>query len=319
MAEPRDIRERVEDDPATDYARGRVVWDPVKSLWWGGHAGVALIFGPMLASLDAVAVWLLLSVVTLCGGHSLGMHRKLIHNSFGCPRWLERFGIWLACLVGLGGPMTMMRAHDLRDWAQRGEACHPFFSQHDTVLRDTWRQLHCRFELEVPPRFHFPDSLMRDPVMVWLQRTSMLQNGLLAVALFAPGGWAWVVWGVCVRVTISMLGHSLVGWFAHNWGHQGFTKPGAAVQGHDVPGMSLLTFGESYHSNHHAFPESANFALLTGQWDAGFWVLRQLKQVGLVWDLCGPEVRDGEVAPVATAHSPLAPRPVPALPRRRRW
>ena len=145
---------------------------------------------------------------------------------------------------------------------------------------------------------HWPDKLEHDSVMVWLQRTSMLQNVGLGIVLFALGGWAWVVWGVCVRVAVSMVGHSLVGWYAHNLGHRDWERPEAGVQGHNVRGMALATFGESYHNNHHAFPESADFGLMPGQWDAGFWVLRQFERVGLVWNVRRAAMGAEEAPPV---------------------
>ena len=302
MTGPRDIRRRVEDRPHTDYSKGRLRIAPVKATWFSANMIGTVIALLAFPSWQGAAVWLTLSILTLAGGHSLAMHRKLIHGSYDCPAWLEHFGIHLACLVGLGGPFTMMRAHDIRDWAQRQPDCHAFYSQHASIVRDTVNQLFMRFELETPPRFHFPDRLERDPWMVWLQRTSILQNALLALVLFAIGGWAWALWGVCVRVFTSMLGHSLVGWFAHNCGPQDWCKPEAGVQGYNVRGLSLFTFGEAYHNNHHAFPECANFGLMPGQWDAGYAVLRVLERFGLVWNLRHtPEVSPGDTATVRTA------------------
>ena len=60
--------------------RGDVVWDPVKSLWFLSHLGLALVVAPWLCSWSSVAVFVLLTGVTLCFGHSLGMHRLLMDN-----------------------------------------------------------------------------------------------------------------------------------------------------------------------------------------------------------------------------------------------
>src|SRR5579871_5893047 len=99
-------------------ARGTVRWAPAKSIWIGGMTASALL-APVCASWDAVALFFLTTGVTLCFGHSVGMHRRLIHRSFACPRWLERLCVYLGTLVGMAGPLGMVRAHDLRDWAQR--------------------------------------------------------------------------------------------------------------------------------------------------------------------------------------------------------
>ena len=124
----REIRDRIHPSAHSNTADGQLSWAPAKSLWFIAHALIWASLGTVFFSPAAFAAFLFLSILILCGGHSLGMHRKLIHDSFDCPLWLARFGAYLGTLVGLGGPFTMMRAHDLRDWAQRQDKCHPFFS-----------------------------------------------------------------------------------------------------------------------------------------------------------------------------------------------
>ena len=53
----------------------------------------------------------------------------------------------------------------------------------------------------------------------------------------------------------------------------------------DVPGISLLTMGEAWHNNHHAFPGSARLGLRTSQFDPGWWALIALRTLGLAWNL----------------------------------
>ncbi|MES7218697.1 hypothetical protein U6N72_12775, partial [Cutibacterium acnes] len=59
----------------------------------------------------------------------------------------------------------------------------------------------------------------------------------------------------------------------------------AAVQGRNVRLASLLTMGESWHNNHHAFPGSARLGLYPGEWDPGWWVLVFLRRLGLAWNI----------------------------------
>ncbi len=111
----------------------------------------------------------------------------------------------------------------------------------------------------------------------------MAQQLPLAALLFACGGWAFVFWGVCARVTAAVFGHWLIGHLAHNHGELVREIRGAAVQGRNVRFASLLTMGECWHNNHHAFPGSARLGLAPGEWDPGWWVLQALQRAGLVW------------------------------------
>ncbi len=61
------------------------------------------------------------------------------------------------------------------------------------------------------------------------------------------------------------------------------------MQGYNVPYFGLLTMGEAWHNNHHAFPASARLGLNPGETDPGWWVLQALKRIGLVWALKTPE------------------------------
>jgi fatty-acid desaturase len=268
-----------------DAIQATVHWSPVKSLWFFAMLAGWIGFGISHFTLDAFALFLITSAITLCGGHSLGMHRRLIHNSFSCPLWLERLGVYLGTLVGLGGPFSMMRSHDYRDWAQRQAACHDFFSHRLSLHRDFWWQVHCDLRLLQPPQYSYPDTLSTSRFYRALQATSMAQQLPWALLFFAIGGWGWVSWGICARVVVSIFGHWLIGHFAHGDNATDWRVEGAAVQGRNVPFCGLITFGECWHNNHHAFPGSAQIGVLKGQADPGWWTLLALQRLGLAWDI----------------------------------
>ena len=118
----------------------------------------------------------------------------------------------------------------------------------------------------------------------------MLQQLPWAAAFYALGGIPWVVWGIAVRVAASVTGHWLVGHFAHNRGPRSWHIEGAGVQGYNVPYCGLVTMGEAWHNNHHAFPASARLGIKPGEWDPGWWVLCALRRVGVVWNVRTPEM-----------------------------
>jgi stearoyl-CoA desaturase (delta-9 desaturase) len=272
-----------------DPSRGVVRWAPVKSLWIGGMTIAALIFGPLLFSWSALSLFLVTTGVTLCAGHSVGMHRRLIHNSFGCPLWLEYLCVYLGVLVGMAGPIGMTRQHDMRDWAQRQPDCHGYFGHRAGFWLDGWRQMHCELVLERPPAFQLEPRFEADRVYRFMERTWMLQQAPWAILFFLIGGWSWVAWGVCARVAVSVTGHWLVGHFAHREGPQTYVVEGASVQGHDVVIAGLISMGESWHNNHHAFPGSAKLGLHPGQVDLSWLLIRAFERLGLAWDIVTPE------------------------------
>jgi sn-1 stearoyl-lipid 9-desaturase len=268
---------------------GAVRWSPVKSLWWTGMLLGWVILGSIFFSWGAVAAFIVTCAVTLCLGHSIGMHRKLIHESFDSPLWVEKCLVYLGSLVGMGGPMTMMEAHDMRDWAQRLPSCHSFLSHQSGILKDFWWQLHCKLYLSQPPIYAVPERVSQDGFYRFVQQTSMLQQLPLGLLLFLIGGWGWVAWGICGRVTVSIFGHWLVGYFAHNSGGRDWQVNDAAVQGHNVPYCGIVTFGESWHNNHHAFPGSAKLGIYPGQADIGWLALKALEKIHLVNNLKEPK------------------------------
>jgi fatty-acid desaturase len=273
-----------------DASAGRVVWAPAKSLWHTLLATVAVAFAPLTASWSALAVFLVLTYMTLLLGHSVGMHRKLIHRSFDCPKWLERSLVYLGVLVGMAGPFGILRTHDIRDWAQREPSCHDFFSHRRSIWLDAFWQLNCQFNFERPPAFEVEQEVKSDIFYQWLERTWMLQQLPLALVLFLVGGWGWVGWGVCLRVTISVAGHWIVTYLTHNPGPSPRQVLGAGVQASNLNGYGLLTMGECWHNNHHAFPESARIGLERHEFDPGWLVIAALQRVGLVSRIGEPRV-----------------------------
>ncbi len=275
--------------PEADPLAAEVRWDPVRSFWNGGMMLAALVLGPLTFAWDAFLVFLVTSAVVLCTGHSVGFHRRLIHRSFDCPKWLERLLVWSGTAVGMGGPLWTIRVHDTRDWAQRQARCHDYLSHRRGFWTDAWWNLHCKLRLRHPPGFDPGPGIADDRFYVFLENTWMLQQLPIALLLYALGGWPWVVWGVCVRVTACTTMHWYIGRVAHTRGPQSWLVDEAGVQAHDVPLFAIPTMGESWHNNHHAFPASARHGHYPGQADPGWRFIQALQWLGLAWNVQTPE------------------------------
>jgi fatty-acid desaturase len=289
---------------------GRPVIDPPKAAWNGAMLVAAVILGPLTFNWRALALFVGLTYVTLLVGHSVGMHR--IHRTFRCSKPVERLLIYVGVLVGLSGPFGVIRVHDTRDWAQRQPQCHDFFAHRRALWLDLFWNLACRFDFERPPRLTIEPNLADDPWYRFMERTWRLHQLPLAAILYLGGGWSWVVWGVAVRIIASTAGHWTVTYFCHNPGAGRWRVKGANVQAANLPGLGFVTYGECWHNNHHAFPESARIGLEPGQTDPGWWLISLMAKAGLAHDVGTPRAGDSRedllLAPEALAPSaPLTP------------
>lgn len=273
--------DRVTPGPDTSATAGRIGWDALKSLWYTAHVGLGLAGVVLFPHWDAALVFLALTGLTLWAGHSVGLHRMLVHRSFRTPRPLAWLLVWLGTLVGMAGPFGMIRTHDMRDWHQKQTECPPHPRHGTGFWRDWWWQLHCTFRLDHPPALTIEPETARDPFYRFLERTWMAQQVPLAAVLWLCGGWAWVLWGISLRIAVSLTGHWAVSRVAHTDGHQGWRIDGLPVQGYNLPLLSLIAFGENWHGNHHAFPHSARMGVEAGQTDPGWWLIRALRAAGL--------------------------------------
>jgi stearoyl-CoA desaturase (delta-9 desaturase) len=286
-----------------DPVAGRVVWDPPRSIWNTAMFLGAIVLGQLYFSWSAFAMFLVFAGFTLCAGHSVGFHRRLIHRSFECPKWLERTLVYIGTIVGMGGPLWTIRLHDSRDWAQRQPDCHAFLRHERGFLVDGLLYLHGKLKLDRPPGFDPGPGIADDPFYRFLDRTWMVQQIPIAAVLYWLGGIEWLVWGVFVRVAACTTMHWAISYFAHTRGPSDWVVDGAVIQAHNVPLLAIPTMGESWHANHHAFPSSARHGLYPGQVDLGWHFVQLLKLLGLAWN-----VRVPENLPARWGITPITPR-----------
>ena len=256
-----------------------------------------MIFGGLILAIfyttwPAILVGLGLTYITLLIGHSVGMHRMMIHRSFKTGRLLRYILIYLGTLVGIGGPSDVIRIHDIRDWAQRQSDCHPYFSHIRGFWRDITWQLFYRLDLDMPPRIQIETNLSEDPFLRHLDRYWRWHQVGLGAFLFWIGGLPLIVWGVMLRVAISTVGHWTVTYICHNPGPGRWQVRGSGVQASNLPLSGVLagwlTHGECWHNNHHAFPESARIGLDKSQIDPAWMIIRFLEKRNWAFDVRRP-------------------------------
>jgi fatty-acid desaturase len=271
---------------------GQVVFNLKKSFWNLGMILAAVIFAPITFNLNVLILFLFLTYFSLLVGHSVGMHRMMIHRTFESPPLVEKTLIYIGVLVGMSGPYGIIKIHDLRDWAQRQTQCHDFFSHKRNYFKDLWWQLTSTFSFQNPPQINIEPKYRNDKFYQWLESTWRYHQVGLAILLYLVGGWAFVVWGIFVRVSVSIVGHWSITYFCHNPGPGTWRVKNAVVQASNLRGLGVLTYGECWHNNHHAFPESARIGIEPGQSDPAWRFIQLLAFLGLAKKIGKPRSQE---------------------------
>ena len=282
-------------------AAGEIRWAPVKSLFFTVNAVVFVLFAWATVTPGAVVTAALFTAACLGLGHSVGLHRGLIHRTFAMHRTTALVLAWLATMTGIGPVLRLMAMHDVRDvWQNRAEAPAYYAYQH-TWWVDFWWYLHC--EHVAQPGHHrprIPREHAADPGLAWLDRTWILQQLPVALVLTAWLGWGGLVWACCGRILVSQLGHWLVNYVCHTQGTRRFTIAGAGEEGRNHWLFGALSMGEGWHNNHHAWLDSARFGIGPWEPDPGFALIRIMEKLGLAWN-----VQTMETVPIRDTAQPM--------------
>ncbi|MFP2924112.1 hypothetical protein ACLESO_02620 [Pyxidicoccus sp. 3LG] len=113
---------------------GRLRFDGIRTLWLWGMLVPGVAVGLPSSTPTRVAVSLGLTFATLCLGHSVGLHRSVIHRAYEAGPWVRGVLAYLFVLSGLGGPLSWARLHAVRDYWQSARTAHP-----TSLMGTRWR------------------------------------------------------------------------------------------------------------------------------------------------------------------------------------
>ncbi len=276
-----------------------LAWGAV--LWIGGlHLGALLAFAPRFFSWSALAVCLFLHWLTASIGICLTYHRLLTHRSFVTrPKWLEYVLTALGCCASEGGAIGWVADHR-RHHAHADDA----LDVHSPNRGFAWAHMFWWITPDITT-IHTPEyydkwapDLNKDPVHRWLDNYHLLFPILMGVGLYLLGGLPWLVWGGFVRSVLVLHVTWLVNSATHLWGSRPYATRDTS---RNLWWVALLTYGEGWHNNHHAFPTSARQGLRWWEIDMTYAVIRLLSWVKLAGDIKLPKVTRGSYAPVSLA------------------
>jgi stearoyl-CoA desaturase (Delta-9 desaturase) len=91
-----------------------------------------------------------------------------------------------------------------------------------------------------------------------------------------------LLWGGAVRMLVLHHSTYSINSLCHFFGRRQFAT---GDESRNLAWLSVFTFGEAWHNNHHAFPTSARHGLKAWQFDPSSWVIWGLEKCGLAWDV----------------------------------
>ncbi len=267
------------------------------------------IFTPLVAAAGAVVLfwshavsWLEVSLcagmyVLTIGGVTLGYHRLFTHRSFKCPDVL-RWALGIAGSMAAQGPVfywvgSHRRHHQHSDEAGDPHSPHSHGGQGGWAVLRGWWHAHVGWMLrsEKQNYFRLVADLLRDPVAVTVNRAYVVAV-LAGIALpgviggLIAGSWTAVLtgslWGGLVRLFLVHHATWSINSICHLFGDAPYAT---ADESRNNVVCAVLTLGEGWHNNHHAFPTSARHGLRWWQVDATWLVIRALRRLGLAWDV----------------------------------
>ncbi|MEB3336339.1 MAG: fatty acid desaturase [Leptolyngbyaceae bacterium] len=239
------------------------------------HLGALFAFLPSTFSWNAVLLALFLHWVTGCLGITLGFHRLVTHRSFQTPKWLEYLLVFFGSLTCQGGVIEWIGLHRHHHAYSDQEADH-----HNSGRGFWWSHMGWMF-YEVPAKkeiHRYTKDIASDPVYLFLDKYFLPIQIALAGMLYLIGGWSFVVWGIFVRLVLVF--HCT--WFVNSATHFfGYRTHETDDHSTNCWWVAVLTYGEGWHNNHHAFQYSARHGMQWWEIDITWMTIQFLQWVGL--------------------------------------
>jgi stearoyl-CoA desaturase (delta-9 desaturase) len=124
----------------------------------------------------------------------------------------------------------------------------------------------------------FTKDIADDPVYKFFQVAFIPMQVVLGLLLYMLGGWPFVVWGVFVRLVVVF--HCT--WFVNSATHKfGYSTYESGDRSKNCWWVALVTYGEGWHNNHHAFQYSARHGLQWWEIDLTWMTIQFLQLIGL--------------------------------------
>jgi stearoyl-CoA desaturase (Delta-9 desaturase) len=231
-------------------------------------------------------------------GVTVGFHRHLTHRAFKAKPWV-RGTLAILGSAAIEGPVIAWVADHRKHHAfsdVEGDPHSPHVD-HGSGLKGALRGLiHAHvgwlfIHTHRGSKQRYAPDLLKDPMIVWIDRTFLLWVAAGLLAAFALGGLigqSWeaaltgLLWGGAVRMLVVHHVTYSINSLCHFFGRRAFDT---GDESRNLAWLAPFTFGEAWHNNHHAFPTSFEHGMRRWQLDPSRWVIRGMERLGLVWDV----------------------------------
>jgi stearoyl-CoA desaturase (Delta-9 desaturase) len=211
-----------------------------------------------------------------------GYHRYFAHRAYRTSR------VFQFCLAFLAQTSAQ---RGILWWAARHRRHHKYsdteLDVHSPVQRGF---LYAHVGWIFVPRNNNTDyAMVRDLAkckeLVWLDRQPYLPAIVLGVVSWLIAGWPGLVVGFCWSTVVLWHATFCINSLAHVLGRRRYVT-GDESRNNWL--LALLTMGEGWHNNHHAYQVSVRQGFRWWEYDPTYYVLRALSWLGIVWDLHVP-------------------------------
>jgi stearoyl-CoA desaturase (delta-9 desaturase) len=238
----------------------------------------------------------------------MGYHRLLTHRGFKCPKWVEYFLTVCATLALEGGPIFWVATHRVHHQItdKPGDPHSPrdggFWAHMGWIL--TGKTFHNK---STELLAYVPD-LRKDKFHLWISEYHWVPITALGVILLIVGGWKFVLWGIFFRTVFLLHSTWFVNSATHMWGSKRFATDDDS---RNLWWVAWLSFGEGWHNNHHAHPQSARHGLAWYELDVNWYGIKAFQALGLIWDVKLPKLGSARVKEIGK-ETPVEAEAVPA-------
>jgi stearoyl-CoA desaturase (delta-9 desaturase) len=228
---------------------------------------------------------------------SLGYHRFFMHRSFQTSKFM-RYAIAILAQLGTFGCLRRWIAEHRRHHGhsdEPGDIHSPYFDDYGRPLSGVsgWKYAHLGwvFNKSITDETIYGRGVAEDPAIQFVDKYRIAiflisTIGLPALWALAFGTVDAIIGTILIagflRSTLALHAIASVNSFGHMYGSKRFEGKGEARNNWLV---AILTLGEGWHNNHHAYPSSATTGLAWYEIDMTGWLIWALEKTGLVWNV----------------------------------